>query len=460
MLVSRIRKATKFITLLSLKPTQLMIASFAFTIGVGAVLLMLPLATQTGQQASLIDALFTATSATCVTGLIVKDTGSYFSPFGQLVIISLIQIGGLGIMTFSVSLAIFMRRDMDLKRELIMHDVLNQDTLSDIKGLILFIVKMTIIFELIGAIILCFIWRNRFLSFPLTIYYSFFHSISAFCNAGFSTFSNSLTNFSKDIMTNITICLLIISGGLGFVVIKDLYENIKNKFVNKGSRKMRLKIQTKIVLTSTILLILAGFLCIFFIERDGALSTLDTKETVAVSLFQSITSRTAGFNTFDISKLCSATLFIIIILMFVGGCPGSTAGGIKTTTMSVLWATIVSGFRQKENVEISKRIIPAEIIQKAITVLVASLVIVFVFTSILLYLENKQFIDVFFETISAFGTVGLSTGITAELSAGGKFLITLLMFIGRLGPLTVGYAFIKRKKRVKYYYPEERIMIG
>ena len=460
MLVSRIRKSTKFITLLSLRPTQLMVVSFSFTIGVGAILLMLPVATQSSVKTSLIDALFTATSATCVTGLIVKDTASYFSLFGQLVIVSLIQIGGLGIMTFSVSLALFMRKRVDIKRELIMQDVLDQDTLTDIKDLILFIVKMTLFFELIGAVVLFALWKNIFISIPWTIYYSIFHSISAFCNAGFSTFSNNLMNLSNDIFTNATICLLIIFGGLGFVVIKDIHGNIKDKFIHRRTKRLRLRIQTKIVLLSTILLISIGSVVIFFIEKDNTLISLDTKEKVVTSVFQSITSRTAGFNTCDISTVSSATLFLIMMLMFIGACPGSTAGGIKTTTLSVLWATIVSNFRQRENVEISRRIIPSEVVQKAMTVLVTSLMIVFIFTSLLLYLEKKMFIDVLFETISAFGTTGLSTGITPELSAKGKLLIMLLMFIGRLGPLTVGYAFTKRRKKVKYYYAEERVMIG
>ena len=460
MLVSRTRKVTKFITLLSLRPTQLMTVSFAFTIGVGAILLMLPVATQSNVKTSLTDALFTATSATCVTGLIVKDTANYFSLFGQLVIISLIQIGGLGIMTFSVSLALFIRKRVDLKRELIMQDVLDQDTLTDIKGLILFIVKMTILFELIGAIVLFALWKNRFLSISWAIYHSIFHSISAFCNAGFSTFSNNLMNFSNDIFTNTTICLLIIFGGLGFIVIKDIHGSIKDRFINGSMKLLRLRIQTRIVLLSTILLIAIGSVVIFFIEKDNTLISLDTKEKVVISVFQSITSRTAGFNTCDISKVGSTTLFLIMTLMFIGACPGSTAGGIKTTTLSVLWATIVSGFRQRDNVEISRRIIPSEVVQKAMTVLTTSLMIVFIFTSILLYLEKKMFIDVFFETISAFGTAGLSTGITPELSTKGKLLITLLMFIGRLGPLTVGYAFIKGSKKAKYYYAEERVMIG
>jgi trk system potassium uptake protein TrkH len=264
-------------------------------------------------------------------------------------------------------------------------------------------------------------------------------------------------DFSKNKLTNLTICGLIILGGLGFVVIKDLFENLKNRLSNK---RPILKIQTRIVLISTVLLILIGAAGIYFFEKNNVLSTLSLEEKVSLSLFQSITSRTAGFNTCDISRLSSAALFLIIMLMFIGACPGSTGGGIKTTTLSVLWATVLSGFRQKENVELYKRTIPQEVTQKAVTVLITSFVIICIFVSLLLYLERQIFLDIFFETVSAFGTVGLSTGITPRLSPKGKLLITMLMFIGRLGPLTIGYAFIRHRKSIKYTYPEERIMIG
>ncbi|MFH0826764.1 MAG: TrkH family potassium uptake protein [Candidatus Omnitrophota bacterium] len=454
MLVSRLRRANKLVTLLSLKPAQLMVTSFSFAIGMGAILLMLPLASASGEKTSLVDALFTATSATCVTGLIVKDTVSHFSFFGQAVILFLIQMGGLGIMTFSVSLALLLRKRMEMQRQVVMQDVLDQDTLFNVKDLIVFIVKMTLAIELIGAIVLFFLWQGRFESKLACAYYALFHSVSAFCNAGFSTFTDSLMRFSGDIWTNITVMALIILGGLGFTVVKDLFDSWGKK------KAVRLRVQTKIVLIVTFLLMVAGAIGFYLLELHHSLAGLGTKDKILVSFFQSTTSRTAGFNTCDISSLSSATLFMIMILMFIGGSPGSTAGGIKTTTVAVLAATVVSGFRQKDESEIYRRTIPFEVVRKAFSVFLISLFIVAAFFLLLLYVDQEKFSAVLFETVSAFGTVGLSTGATALLSQKGKIVVTLLMFIGRLGPLTITYAFMQPRRPPRYTYAEERVMIG
>jgi len=460
MLVSRVKRANKFITLLSLKPAQLMVASFASAIGVGTVLLMLPIATKAGIKTSLVDAVFTATSATCVTGLIVKDTAGHFSAFGQAVILALIQIGGLGIMTFSVSLVLFLSKRIEMQRRIIMQEVLDQSAALDVKTLVLFIAKMTLSFELVGAACLFVIWRDRFPGVIETAYHAVFHSISAFCNAGFSTFSDSLKGFSGDIYTNVVICLLIFLGGLGFTVVRDIYDNLKSRFQGKSREVFRFRTQTKIVLTTSIVLILIGAAAIYAFERYNTFSGMGDKEKILCSVFQSITSRTAGFNTCDISGLSSATFLIMMVLMFIGGSPGSTAGGIKTTTAAILWATITSGFKQSENTETYKRTIPAEAIKKTISVFAVSLGVVVVFCLSLLYVERKIFSSLLFEAMSAFGTVGLSTGITPALSLKGKILITALMFVGRLGPLTIGYAFTRYRRPARYRYAEERVMIG
>lgn len=460
MLLSRLKRANKFIALLSLRPARLMATSFLFAIGIGTILLMLPVATKTGVRTSLVDALFTATSATCVTGLIVKDTAGYFSFFGQIVILFLIQIGGLGIMTFSVSLALLIRKRIEAQRQIVMQDILDQDTLAGVKDFIKFIIKMTLVFESVGAIALFIVWKNRFHSVFLSLYYAFFHSISAFCNAGFSTFSDSLMRFSTDVPTNAIICLLIILGGLGFTVIKDLFDMAKNKLMRESKKIINLRMQTKIVLVSSFLLILGGAWIFYIIENNNSLNSLSLKEKVLVSTFQSVTARTAGFNTCDFSNLSSATLLLMILLMFIGGSPGSTAGGIKTTTLSILWATLISGFKRRENIELYKRTIPYDVIQKAISVFIASFTTVTIFSLLLLYLEKKVFHDILFETMSAFGTVGLSTGATSQLSGKGKVIITLLMFIGRIGPLTIGYAFTRFGKPARYIYAEERPMVG
>ncbi|MFH1753993.1 MAG: potassium transporter TrkG [Candidatus Omnitrophota bacterium] len=461
MLVSRVRKINKFITLLSLRPAQLMVTSFGFVIMAGAILLMLPFAAHTGEKTSLIDAIFTATSATCVTGLIVKDTGTYFSIFGQVVILALIQLGGLGIMTFSVSLGILMGKKIQMGQQAVMKEVLDQDMLSTVKSFLLFIVKMTLFFELSGAIILFFVWRERFFQgWAETAYHAAFHSISAFCNAGFSTFTDSLVRFSGDIWTNASIALLIIFGGLGFLVIYDIYGKARKTLVERSRETIGLRLQTRTVIGMSLFLILAGAVVIYLSAGEGVFGSLSGKNAPLIAIFQSITTRTAGFNTCQISQLSVSALFCMILLMFIGGSPGSTAGGIKTTTVAVLWAALRDGFRQKENVEMHKRTIPTDVILRALAILLGSALVVVIFVFLLLYFERKAFIDILFEAVSAFGTVGLSRGITSELSAPGKILISLLMFIGRVGPLTIGYAFVRRKAQSHYKYAEERVMIG
>jgi trk system potassium uptake protein len=459
-LLSRVKRSTKLGNLFGFKPAQLMLATFAFAIGLGTALLMLPAATKAGVRTSLIDALFTATSATCVTGLTVKDTATYFSFFGQTVILALIQIGGLGIMTFSVSLALILGKRMNMKQEAIMTDVLDQSSLADVKNLILYIFKMTVIFEFLGAALLFLAWVGKTGGVVKTIYYSVFHSVSAFCNAGFSTFSDNLAGFRDDLSTNAVISGLIIAGGLGFMVIKDLQENFSNRFSFAVKRKSQLKVQSKIVLWTSLALVLLGGLAFFFLEKDALFAGLSIKSKILASFFQSVTSRTAGFNSCDIAGLSSASILVMTILMFIGGSPGSTAGGIKTTTFSVLWATLASEFKAKENVEIFKRTIPVEVVKKAVIIFFSSFLLVVGVTAALLFLEKKLFADTLFETVSAFGTVGLSMGLTSTLSFNGKLIIAALMFIGRLGPLTVGYALLKHRPSPKYEYASENVAIG
>lgn len=460
MVISRTRKANKLVSLLGLKPAQLMLTSFVAAICIGAILLMLPVATVTGEKASLVDALFTATSATCVTGLVVRDTGTYFSTFGQCVILALIQIGALGIMTFSVSLAILARKRIAMQRQIEMQEVLDQDTISSIKDLVKFIVKMTLAFELAGAVALFVAWRDAFDGAGRAAFAAMFHSISAFCNAGFSTMSDSLVRFSSDIATNAIIIVLIAFGGFGFTVVRDLIGTARRRFSTGPPLARSLRVQTKVVLVVSAILTFGGAALFYAVEREGVLAQLGIKDRVLVSLFQSVTSRTAGFNTCDFGALSAAALMAIIVLMFIGASPGSTGGGIKTTTVAVLWAAITSGLGKRPDVQLWRRTIPAEVIQKALSVLVISLFIVLSFALLMLYLEPLPFGSIMFETVSALGTVGLSTGITPQLSTPGKIAITLLMLIGRLGPLTIAYAFLRGRKPAQYRYAEERVMIG
>jgi len=461
MLISRTRRVHKFITLLTLKPAQLMLMSFAGVIGFGTVLLLMPISTATGAHTDLAGALFTATSATCVTGLIVYDTATHFTLFGQMVILGLIQVGGLGIMTFSMSLALLMHRGVSMKNQSIMQDVLDQDTVMSMQRLVLFIVSMTFLLEAAGATALFFSWHQYFDSSLQAVWVSVFHSVSAFCNAGFSTFSDSLIGFKTSLPVNAIIGGLIILGGIGFVVIGDFYQAFKKKLQRQRGPKHKFRIQSRLALGWTGALILAGTGLFYWIEHHRLLNGMAYDNAVLISLFQSVTTRTAGFNSCDIGALQPATLFLIIILMFIGACPGGTGGGIKLTTPAVLWAVIRAGFNHREEPELYRRTIPVEVIQKAVMVLCSSLLFVCGATMLLAVFEQKNFIDVLFETVSAFGTVGLSMGLTPELSLPGRILITLMMFIGRLGPLTIGFAFMLRIARpAKYRYAEERIMIG
>lgn len=450
--------AEKLISLLGLKPAQLLISSFMMTILIGTFLLTLPISTKNSQGLDFVDALFTATSATCVTGLIVRDTGTFFSGFGQFVILSLIQIGALGIMTFSVTLFLFAGNKMSNREAITMQDVLDQDNLTGIRELIYFIAKMTIFIELLGAVFL-FVGFEPYIADPWQrLYISLFHSVSAFCNAGFSLFSDNLMYYVKDDLINFTIAFLIIFGGIGFIVVKDVWGKYAK---NDRPKSLGLKVHTKIVLSMTAFLIIVGTICIFFAENHGALfSGMTLKDKILISFFQSVSSRTAGFNTIDIGKMANASIFSMIILMFIGASSGSTGGGIKTTTFWIILKSFICTMQSKDDIDSFKREIPRSVVQKAIAVFVLSLGFVIIFMYLLSFFENFAFRDIIFEVVSAFGTVGLSTGITSSLHVPGKILITMLMFLGRLGPLTVVFAFSGYKQRTHYAFAQEKILVG
>jgi len=372
----------------------------------------------------------------------------------------MIQAGGLGIMTFSVSLAVLLRRQLDVKQRVALQDALDYDTLAGVRRLIRFIFTMALSFELAGAVALFLLWRGRFSSPLDAAYHATFHSVSAFCNAGFSTFSDSLMGFRDSIGTNVVICALIIGGGLGFMVIRDLLREGGERLGIPWAAVQHSRVQTRIVLTVSLVLIVGGAMFVYAAERWRLLGDLPRGQAALACLFQSVTSRTAGFNTLDVGQLSAATLLVTMVLMFIGGSPGSTAGGIKTTTLAVLSAAVASGMRSRQHVEIYRRTIPHEVVQKAVAVAMMSLLIVALFTFLLLHVESKPLQAVLFETVSAFGTVGLSTGITPTLTTAGKALVAILMFIGRLGPLTVVYALMRTRRAGRYEYAEERVMIG
>jgi len=463
-------------------PTRTLIASFLILIVAGAGLLMLPRAS-TKQRASIIDALFTATSATCVTGLIVRDTGQDFSLMGQIIILVLIQLGGLGIVIFGVVFALLLGQALGLRGSVAMQDLLSARTLSQIGNMILFIFVGTILIEAVGAVSLFRMWDDvpGWAGNPPSVvqqwFYSIFHSISAFCNAGFGLFSNSLIGYNRCWQVYVVICPLIILGGLGFGVLYNL-ANISADRIKRFFRKLfrrqyvvpieaprRMQLQTKIILSASALLIVVGMLAILLFERYAGRGESSQKVGFLGALFQSITARTAGFNTVDIKALSPSSKFVLILLMFIGGSPGSTAGGIKTATFVVIIMSVVAALRKRDTVEIFGRSIRLVVVGRAVTITVLFMAVLFFATFALSITEssnksNFTMLDIMFEAASALGTVGLTTGITPSLTGAGKLIIIAVMLIGRLGPLTLLAAVTFNQKPARYSYPEEVIIVG
>lgn len=439
----------------STKPGATISASFFIFIMIGTILLMLPVATADGGGTSLVDAFFTSTSALCVTGLTVHDTSLYFSRFGHVVIMILIQIGGLGIMTSYAFFSIIIGKRLLISQKVTMKGVLNTEN-GEIKRIILFIIISAFVVEAIGALVLATHWSQK--TFDDYIFFAVFHSISAFCNAGFSLFSNSLIRYNSDLVVNVTIGLLIVSGGLGFVVLSNLFGCLS--FLPKKDKKRRLNLHTKIVLTMTAILIIVGAILYYTFEYRNTLEQFSARDKIFVSFFQSITTRTAGFTMVDIGSLATPTLLYCIFFMFIGGASGSAAGGIKVGTFFLILAVAYNMFRGKEDVEIFDRTIHRRTVQKAVSITTLSLLTILLFCLILLWTEDAPFYAVIFEAFSAFGTVGLSTGLTNDLTVIGKVVVSLLIFIGRIGPLTLALVLGKEIVERKIRFPEESIVVG
>lgn len=448
-----------------LKPPHIIILSFLAAIVVGTILLSLPIATQAGDRVALVDRVFTATSATCVTGLVVKDTASW-TPFGRLVIMFLFQAGGLGIMTFSTLFGIILGKKMTLREDLVVKGTLGHYGFKSLRTLILYIVIIVFLFEAVGAALLFLRWRAiGDWSIGTTLYNSVFHSISAFCNAGFSLFNRSFTGYRGDLFTNLIMMVLIFTGGIGFVVILDIW-NLRPRSKDRRPALAKMSVQTKIVLSVSLILILIGAASIFLLENNNALSGMDTKTKWLSSFFQAVTARTAGFNTLSVSRFAPPTLMVLILLMFIGASPGSTGGGIKTCTFGMIIASTITMIKNKERVWLFRKTIPRSIIRKALAIFLLGLAWIFVFSLLLSITERghlfggNYYLRILFETTSAFGTVGLSTGITSMLSSLGKVLIIITMFAGRIGPLTLALAVALQEEKLLYNYPEERVMVG
>lgn len=439
----------------NLNPAQVLVLGFATIILIGAVLLSTPLVTQTGESTGFLKALFTSTSAVCVTGLVVVDTGTHWNMGGQIIILILIQIGGLGIMTMATSLALIVGRKITLRSRLIMQEALNQFTIQGVVRLTRYIIITTFLIEGVGAFLLSMNFIPAY-GTAQGIYYGIFHSISAFCNAGFDIIGNgrSLTPFVDHLSINVIIMGLIILGGLGFAVIMDLLRV-------RGYKKLSL--HSKIVLTMTVFLILFGFVMFLLMEfnNPNTLGDLSWKGKLTGAMFQSVTTRTAGFNTIGLDQMYDSSKFLTIVMMFIGGSPGSTAGGIKTTTIALIVLLVISVVKGRDDVEFSHRRIEKSNVNRALTVFGIGLSLGIVVPFLLSITEKgTDFITLFFEAISALGTVGLSLGYTSSLSSLGQVIIILTMFAGRVGALTIVFALAQNNNKALIRYPVSKVSVG
>ncbi len=436
-----------------LNPHQWMLIGFGIIIFIGTILLGLPAASSSGESIGFLNALFMSTSAVCVTGLAVIDTGSALSVFGQLVIMVLIQVGGLGFMTFGVIIAIVLGKKLGLKYRLLIQESTKATTIQGLVKLSFSIFLIAFIFEAIAAAILMFRWAGE-MGYGKAAYYAVFHAVSAFNNAGFALWSDSLSRFVGDPIINVVISAMFILGGIGFTVIMDVWQ--------KSSWK-KLSLHSKVVLLTSTVLSLLGFLFIFILESlNPSFYDLSLSERLWGAYFQGVTPRTAGFNTMDIAGMMAASQFFIIFLMFIGASSGSTGGGIKTNTFVVLILAMYATIRGRSEVHVFNRKIVTDIIMRALTVILASLGIVLMVAFLLTITEHalqRDFLEILFEVTSAFGTVGLSMGLTPELTSLGKLLIIFTMFVGRLGPLTLAFA-LAQKKTTHIGYAEEKVLIG
>jgi len=444
---------------LKITPTQMIVAGFAVIIFIGALLLNMPMASRDGQPIGFINAVFTSTSSVCVTGLVVVDTGTHWTLFGQGVILFLIQIGGLGFMTMSTLLALLLGRRITLRERLLIQESLNRFDLEGLVRLTKNIIIVTFSIEIIGAIFFSLVFIPDF-GVKKGIAFGVFHSISAFCNAGFDLIGGfrSFTPYASNFILNINAMLLIVTGGLGFSVWMDIYKAVKERSFRSFT------LHGKVVLSATIILILVGAVFVFILEMNnpGTLKDLPLSGKVMAAFFHSVTPRTAGFNTLDTAALSLPTKFMTIIMMFIGGSPGSTAGGIKTATAAILFLTVLAVIKGKEDPEVFERHLPKYLVYRAMAIVAVSLSLVVIVTMVLSITENADFMTLFFEAMSAFGTVGLSLGHTPDLSILGRIIISITMFAGRVGPLTLVLALAQRASRNKgnLKYPEDKIMVG
>ncbi len=440
-----------------LTPSRILVVSFLSVITLGVIFLLCPFSARPGVHIGFIDALFTSVSAVCVTGLTSVDTVSSFSTAGQIVILLLIQFGGLGIMTIVTFAMATIGGRVSLKFRVFAREDRPSNTSIDLVELIKYVFIITMAIEAVGALVLFAVFKyQKGYGALKAFYYSVFHSISAFCNAGFALFPDSLMSFDGNLAVNIIIAVLIIIGGIGFSVIVDLI------YFTRTKTRYHLSLNTRIVLFTTLILLTVSTVLIFVIEynNDDTIGKFPLYKKVLASFFQSVTLRTAGFNTIDNSKLMPPAILLCLLLMFIGASPGGTGGGIKTTTAAVLYKSIMRSIQDDSQIVVFRQAVPKESISKAIAVFTISMILVFAGIFVLLFTEKFSFVEIVFEVISAFGTVGLSMGITSKLSGAGKLVIAAIMFLGRVGSLTVVVALAKAKPKLDVRYPEETVLIG
>jgi len=436
---------------------------FLAVILVGTSLLILPFTTADGSWNDPITALFTATSAVCVTGLAVVDTGTYFSFWGQLIILLLIQIGGLGCMTTNTFLLFLIRKKFDFRQKIAIQESFDRPFLQGSQNLLVSIIATTVFFELTGFFLLLPLFSEE----NHSIWLALFHSVSAWNNAGFSLFSNSLMDYQSSLHANIVIPVLIIFGGLGYQAIFELFiwlrQQIYEKILAKNTEVFVFSLNSKIVTETTPILLILGTVAFFFTDfsNPNVFGNLPLEQRVLGAWFQSVTTRTAGFNTIDINAMTDAGLFITIAFMVIGASPSGTGGGLKTTTLRILINSTISTLQGKTEVVIYKRRVPVNLTLKALGVLCASVTLLTVVTALIAITDPKlSFIQIFFEVCSAFATVGLSTGITGSLSALGKLIIVVTMYIGRVGVLIVINTLVQASRPSSIHYPEENLLVG
>ncbi|MBM7660169.1 trk system potassium uptake protein TrkH [Bacillus mesophilus] len=433
----------------NVNPSRLLLLVFLSAILIGTILLKFPFSTE--EDISWLNALFTATSAMTVTGLVVVDTETAFTLFGEIVIVSLIQLGGLGIMSFAVLIFMMLGKKISFKERILVQQALNQTSLGGVISLVKNLFIFSISIEAIAMLLLAIRWVPE-MGVSKGLYYSFFHSISAFNNAGFALWSDSLMGYVGDPLVNIVITFLFIVGGLGFTVLADL--KVKRKF-------QKLSLHTKLMLIGTLILNVVSMLFIFFLEfgNPNTLGPLSLGDKLWASYFQAVTPRTAGFNSLDIASLDDSTIHFMLLLMFVGAGSASTGGGIKLTTLVVIILAVISFLRGKDQIMIARRSISETVVFRSLAISTMALMLIFMVIFILNITEDAPFLEIVFEVISAFGTVGLSMGLTGELSEIGKVMIVLVMFIGKLGPLTMAFS-LARPVKSKIRYPKEDVLTG